>query len=548
MKQRILFCLGWAMLALAAAGCVQEDLNSQEGRDAEIRRSMTVKVIDGGYQDKVGTRAGESNEEETDGETTIMRTRFFAGDKIGVFSISAGGATHYKNLELVYDGTDWKNPDGEPFYFFTGVKYFAYYPYTRDFDMDKLDWSRESAAGFFAGYINDWMPMEDQSTTQKYMASDLMVGDGGLTEDNTFTFRLGHTMGLIFISAAEEIKGTVYLFPKLPEADAMETLSDESMIYAFEQKVYKPSRRQGYYRYLVKPGQAKFISGRNPDGRVFSFTCGNVGAGRYRKYVIDGGFNPANSEIEDFTVQIGDVLFNDMHIEHRPADGSKVKGSPAGIISYLADLNDEYTEGYVHGLVLAGKVADAPYKQWSYNLYPEELADCPDLENCRTVEQALNDKSGLTNCLKVGKVEGLKLLTTEHTSTQPIYEKATPWFVPSAGQWVKIICAWGGTVTSPMNLTGRINFQYESKIQPGVVTMLEDVKYLWTPFFAPTYSGNDSPAGNIRYPYSSTEFGTYGAATSYMWMFVYQRSAGETYAKPFSKTDQVGMDWRALAF
>ena len=112
------------------------------------------------------------------------------------------------------------------------------------------------------------MPLEDQSTTQKYMASDLMVGDGGFAEDNTFTFRLGHTMGLIFISAAEEIKGTVYLFPKLPEADAMENLSDESKIYAFEQKVYKPSRRQGYYRYLVKPGQAKFISGRNPDGRV----------------------------------------------------------------------------------------------------------------------------------------------------------------------------------------------------------------------------------------------------------------------------------------
>lgn len=546
--KRLFLHLSWGLFAITMNSCTQSEMILEDHLDSDGQKAMTVKVVDGGYEDRKSTRASESNEEKTDGDGTIMKTQFIAGDKIGVFSISSGGATHYKNLELVYDGTDWKNPDGETFYFFTGMKYFAYYPYAEDFDMDKLDWSRDSAAGFFAGYINDWMPLEDQSTTQKYMASDLMVGDGGLTEGNTFTFSLGHTMGLVFISAAEEIKGTVYLFPKLPEADAMENLSEESRIYAFEQKVYKPSRKQGYYRYLVKPGQPRFISGRNPDGKVFSFTCENVGAGRYRKYVIDGGFNPAGSEIEDFTVQIGDVLFEDMHIEHRPADGSKVKGSPAGIISYLADLNDEYTEGYVHGLVLAGKVANAPYKQWSYTLYPEEVADCPDLENCRTVEQALNDKSGLTNCLKVGKVEGLKLLTTDHTSTQPIYEKATPWFVPSAGQWVKIICAWGGTVTSPMNLTGRINFQYESKIQPGVVTMLEDVKYLWTPFFAPTYSGNDSPAGNIRYPYSSTEFGTYGVAPSYMWMFVYQRSAGETYAKPFSKTDQVGMDWRALAF
>ena len=48
MKQRILSCLGWAMLALAATGCVPEDINLKEEGDAEIRRSMTVKVIDGG--------------------------------------------------------------------------------------------------------------------------------------------------------------------------------------------------------------------------------------------------------------------------------------------------------------------------------------------------------------------------------------------------------------------------------------------------------------------------------------------------------------------
>ena len=189
MKIKNLSCLGLAMLALTAVGCVQE-VNFKEGGDAEICKSMTVKVVDGGYQDKIVTRAGESNEEETDGESTVMRTRFMAGDKIGVFSISSGGATHYKNLELVYDGTEWKNPDGETFYFFSGMKYFAYYPYAEDFAEDKLDWSRDSAAGFFASYINDWMPLEDQSTTRKYIASDLMVGSGALTDDNAFTFSL----------------------------------------------------------------------------------------------------------------------------------------------------------------------------------------------------------------------------------------------------------------------------------------------------------------------------------------------------------------------
>ena len=543
MIKRILSSLGWTMLALTAVGCVQTGLNIEDGNDAENRRQLTVKVVDNGYQDKVGTRAGESNEEETDGESTIMRTRFMAGDKIGVFSISSGGATHYKNLELAYDGTEWKNPDGETFFFFSGMKYFAYYPYTRDFDMDKLDWSRDSAAGFFAGYINDWMPLEDQSTTRNYIASDLMVGDGGLAEDNTFTFSLGHTMGLIFISAAEEIKGTVYLFPKLPESDAMETLSDESKIYAFEQKVFKPSRKQGCYRYLVKPGQAKFISGRDPDGKVFSFTCENVSAGHYRKYVIDGGFDPARSEIEDFTVQIGDVLFNDMHIEHRPADGSKVTGSPAGIISYLADLNDEYTEGYVHGLVLAGKINSYSNIEWSYSQYTQEVSDYPDLVNCQLAGQAIKDKSGLSNSLAVRSTRGIGSFLGTHTTTSPIYEQASSWFIPSAGQWVKIFCAWGGKITSPMNRSGHIDFEYESKIQPGGTSMIDDIKYLWTPFFKITYAISDSPAVNKSAAFSSTEY-----SGSAIWFFAAPLSGAAPSAEIYDKTSQKGKVWKAFAF
>ncbi len=543
MIKRILSSLGWTMLALTAVGCVQTGLNIEDGNDAENRRQLTVKVVDNGYQDKVGTRAGESNEEETDGESTVMRTRFMAGDKIGVFSISSGGATHYKNLELAYDGTEWKNPDGETFFFFSGMKYFAYYPYTRDFDMDKLDWSRDSAAGFFAGYINDWMPLEDQSTTRNYIASDLMVGDGGLAEDNTFSFSLGHTMGLIFISAAEEIKGTVYLFPKLPESDAMETLSDESKIYAFEQKVFKPSRKQGCYRYLVKPGQAKFISGRDPDGKVFSFTCENVSAGHYKKYVIDGGFDPAHSEIEDFTVQIGDVLFNDMHIEHRPADGSKVTGSPAGIISYLADLNDEYTEGYVHGLVLAGKINSYSNIEWSYSQYTQDVSDYPDLVNCPLAGQAIKDKSGLSNSLAVRSTRGIGSFLGTHTTTSPIYEQASSWFIPSAGQWVKIFCAWGGKITSPMNRSGHIDFEYESKIQPGGTSMIDDIKYLWTPFFKITYAISDSPAVNKGAAFSSTEY-----SGSAIWFFAAPLSGAAPSAEIYDKTSQKGKVWKAFAF
>jgi hypothetical protein len=548
MKKGFLSCLGWAILALAAVSCAQEDINIKEENNNEERKSLTIKVIDDGYQNKTVTRASESNEEEIDGESTIMRTRFIAGDKIGVFSISSGGATHYKNLELVYDGTNWKNPEGETFFFFSGMKYFAYYPYAKDFDMDKLDWSRNSAAGFFANYINDWMPLEDQSTTKNYIASDLMVGDGALTEGNTFTFSLGHAMGLIFISAAEELKGTVYLFPKLTEADAMENFSEDSKLYYFEQKVYKPSRRQGYYRYLVKPGQPTFISGMNPEEKVFSFTCENVSGGHYKKYVIDDGFDPSKSEIEDFTVRIGDILFNDMHIEHRHDDGSTVSGSKAGIIAYLAELNDEYTEGYLHGLVLAGSmesVGGASYScSWTYDQFKDEMADNPIVANCINAKQAMNDKSGLTNSLAVGSTQGLRDLTRDHTTTQPIYKQASKWFTLSAGQWIKILEAWGATLKGDPLQTGSINFNYMSNIRQGTTSFSDDFKYLWMPYYAITNKDESSnPTANKYYAISSTESNEKGSA---VWMF--KMSSYMPYGTSVGKSSSNGRVWRGFAF
>jgi len=550
MEKINLLCLGWTALALIMGSCAQEDIIIKEETGPENRKTLSIRVTDGGYYGNQPTRADESNEEEYNGDATSMRTRFIAGDKIGVFSISGEGATHYQNLELAFDGTEWKNPEGEPFYYFPGMKYFAYYPYDKNFNIDKVNWNRDSAAGFFSTYINEWMPLEDQSTTLKYIASDLMVGDGGLTEDGAFTFILGHTMGLIFISAAEEIKGTVYLFPKLPESDAMETLSSDSKIYDFEQKVFKPSRRQGYYRYLVKPGQSKFISGKNPDGRIFSFTCSNVSAGRYKKFIIDGGFNPANSEIEDFTVQIGDVLFNDMHIKHRPADGTTLSGDKAGIIVYLADFHDEYTEGYTHGLVLANELeivrSSESGRSWTYDQYTTEMADHPGLANCSTVIQALNDKSGLTNSLTVGSTEGLGDLTRDHTTTLPIYSRASKWFTLSAGQWIKILEEWGATLSVDLNnSTKKMDFTYNSKIQPGNTVFKDDFKYLWTSHYPTTNTSSYSnPTENKYYAISSTEANDKG---TFIWMFKLSKTTapyGERKRKDYSD----GRVWRGFAF
>ena len=484
MKTNKLLIMGMALAAVMGLGSCAEsdDFVVNEPQNADGGKAVTINVVDNGYGDV--TRAAESNDEEVQGENTIMQTNFIAGDKIGVFSISAGGAVHYNNLELRYNGTEWVNPDGKTFYYFTGMRYYAYYPYNPDIDPEKdVDWSAEGVDEFFAPYVTAWQPQADQSTTVKYSASDLMVGAGAMSGE-TFTFSMGHAMGLVFISVAEELNGTVYLFPKLTESEAITNFDEETTkLFSFEQGVYKPSQKQGYYRYIVKPGKpgGTSISGMNPDGRVFNFTCDNVSAGHYKKFIVDGGFDPSKSTVEDFTVELGDILFNDMHIEHQPETAARLSNysSALGIISYLAEIDDEYTEGekYVHGLVL-DKDHNNSQGFWSNSSSSTspDYGDMPGCPNDTTLRQCLADKSGLTNSKGIGTLTSGGACTRLQTAPKALAACST-WFMPSAGQWIKILCAFGAQITSGLD-EATITFSYPNATSSS--NFKTYAKTLWT--------------------------------------------------------------------
>ena len=549
MKTNKLLIMGMALAAVMGLGSCAEsdDFVVNEPQNADGGKAVTINVVDNGYGDV--TRAAESNDEEVQGENTIMQTNFIAGDKIGVFSISAGGAVHYNNLELRYNGTEWVNPDGETFYYFTGMRYYAYYPYNPDFDSENgVDWSAEGVDAFFAPYVTAWQPQVDQSTTKQYIASDLMVGAGAISGE-TFTFSMGHTMGLIFISVAEELNGTVYLFPKLTEAEAITSFTAaNSKIFTFEQGVYKPTPREGYYRYIVKPGgNPTFISGANPDGRLFSFTCDNVSGGHYKKYVVDGGFNPENSTVETFTVRLGDVVYDDLHFAHRNDDGSTFSSTSGvvGAIAYMAERDEEYTEGKIHGLILKNSLASKPGSsydvQWSYSQYTAECADYPGLTNCETVKLAIEDKSGLTNSIIVGSTQGYGEFISNQVDNKRISAISTKWFIPSSGQWIKIIEEWGGKITSPLT-NQSLSFSYNSKIQPGVTNIKSDLTYLWSPFYTASNTSTWNPISTSYYMASSSE-----ASASSTWVFKMNNTSAPLASKR-SKTYDDCLIWRACAF
>lgn len=530
MKTKSFFYMMMAAVAFGMVSCTQDEISIQEVVNNNEAKAVKVQVVDGGYGDAT-TRASESNTEETQGENTIMNTTFIAGDKIGVFSISAGGAPHYNNLELVYDGTEWKNPDGETFYYFTGMNYFAYYPYNENFDVSKVDWTKTSTNEFFAQYVNEWEPQEDQSTTLKYIASDLMIGGGALSGE-TFTFNMGHAMGLIYISASEELKGTVFMFPNLPESDAIDSLTADSKVFSFEQKVYKPSRKEGYYRYIVKPGTPQFISGMNPDGRVFSFTCNNVTAGHYKKYVVDGGFNAANSDLKEFIVQVGDILLNDLSFVHNPMNGTTlsttygytISNKAVGVVGYLAaGLNDEYTEGYIHGLIFQKTLNWKD--QFCSSGAKAAIADHPDITTYRTYAAALDDKSGLTNSrlfYERGSLDNPTYVYAQQTVA--LEDKLSYWFLPSTGQWGKLLEGMGCTVTpngndiqvryySGKSFINDINAMFKCvSINPTDTNSSAEYGYL----SSSEYGNDGGSLIKVRLDFSSPFFSSQGKSSQYV--------------------------------
>lgn len=117
-------------------------------------------------------------------------TKFRDGDAIGLFAITDIGTSSativggINNLQMTYKtegaltGTKgtWMPPEGTDLAYTPGVTYIAYYPYKDGITITHTQSKDEIIASF--AEMEALQPLTDQSTPEKYTASDLMTASG----------------------------------------------------------------------------------------------------------------------------------------------------------------------------------------------------------------------------------------------------------------------------------------------------------------------------------------------------------------------------------
>ena len=232
--------------------------------------ACTEKVIDSGQRRPTSVKVTTEAFSPVTGETRITETDyttvFESGDLIGVFVVAGDGTVLHNNVPYEYDGTNWTPvnvADGIYSYTYGGVKYTAYYPYS-----DKMnDITSED------DIISKSIPLADQSTLENYRASDLLTGEGTVSEVNgasVITIKMQHSMALLVMEPEAE-------------TDNIQLTVKTSSSTSYVCIPYHPSST--IYKFLIP---TKFVNSSSPATLSFrvgqedySYSLSTVSAGKY---------------------------------------------------------------------------------------------------------------------------------------------------------------------------------------------------------------------------------------------------------------------------
>jgi hypothetical protein len=98
------------------------------------------------------------------------------------------GAVVQDNIPYTYNGSAWEPSTADKAYipFGRGVIWLVYYPYSPDMDDKTTE----------PEILDAFTVPADQGSQDKYTASDLMIGSGSLSVDNTLTATLTHRLAM----------------------------------------------------------------------------------------------------------------------------------------------------------------------------------------------------------------------------------------------------------------------------------------------------------------------------------------------------------------
>lgn len=347
-QHALLFLLALASLS-SLPGCSADDLpgSSPEGANSAPASSFQIHVTDGGYASadaKPGTRAEEK----------AYKTVFTAGDRIGVFAVKGNKVVdEVKNLCLTAqsssNGIVWQTDDGKDIKLSADATYYAYYPYRPSLTGDLASGATD-AAGFFANVISRWSIAIKQDTYANYTAQDLMIAKGTLN-GKELSFSMQHQMALVVI----DLPRTKYTFNNTPTIP--EYIIDAPDLHFTG---FSPCRMSdGTYRYLVKPGASKKLSGsytKNAAKATWQFDA-TITLGNYKVFKVD----QATVTKISHTLTVGDFYMKDGSLLAGSTTqlSNEQKTDVVGIVFWVGDATkkDKKLESdhpdCTHGLVVA---------------------------------------------------------------------------------------------------------------------------------------------------------------------------------------------------
>lgn len=436
-----------SVMALAAAftACSQDN-EIPETNVSDNAQALTIQATESGFE--AAEKEGRATD---DGKITV----FEDGDKMGLFVVRDNGSVVKVNEPITYNGTTWTTTT--PVYYYTDADYIAYFPYDADLSVSETTTTdiTDDIISAFDTYFEDHKA--DQSDLSTYRNADLMLATitaedlaKQTTENKTLKFDLEHNYSMIELN----VPSYKYSYTYGETTREFSVPMSNFEVTLGEEPVTPCHIGNGVYRMLVKPGDIN-LEGRFEDPkeqRPVNFdnskaTTKSLTAGSYVKYNISyKGAPSGDAEERDI---IGDYYCQDGSIY--PSGLAAVPDNVIGIVfSTVGDADFGENTSYEYYVVSVkernamGFLVPGNKEQLAGSNVNIEGIPNVDSETQAGFESCLNDMSGLESTNVLRKLEYNIALDLDKNWTNDedfkiLSTGTTGWFIPSAGQWAKLV-------------------------------------------------------------------------------------------------------------
>ena len=491
-----------------------------------------------------------------------LKDSYVSGDALGMYIVDKNHKVVKANVQLTTtDGKNWNFSSSQKFIGSLSYDYFVYYPYQKgglagapkegDAVSVKSGTNQISASDFFADAIREWGESlkTDQGGDVNFNSCDLQIGKGELEESSsTVAFpTMTHAMGLAHVKLGKRSlsSGVTYISKNDFGPSIAPYTWGGNIAYASSEVAGRKLFPLAKYDYacIVSPGistEFNTASGvKNAWEKALTFTPSTNKVQMLEALVADTG----SGKTEYYTIQLGDIFFNDGSITHDLKDVEISEDHcPVGIVVYLAkdngvdgkldywvETNTKNADVGGHGLVMClktiGSTGPTDFGK-EYAWYPSNIDAGLTMVNSKDL--IVNSKnqsygSGYTNTNylinKWGVAAAAAYLAKNYKELPASSAKCTGWFLPSAGQYYAALSQLGGSGMSSdwnfytyINVTTKINDMLE-KVGGSNYTYFFQKGYIWTwtsseysSYYAVSISSgvDDSKgSGSVRFSYYS---------------------------------------------